>query len=31
VLADKDGRHVFAATLAQHEINVQAAIIAGVL
>lgn len=31
VLSDKDGRHVFAASLAQHQINVQAAIIAGVL
>jgi UPF0755 protein len=31
VLSDKDGHHVFAATLAQHQINVQAAIVAGVL
>jgi len=31
VLSDKDGHHVFAATLAQHQANVQAAIIAGVL
>lgn len=31
VLSDKDGNHKFAATLAQHEANVQAAIIAGVL
>ena len=31
VLSDKDGNHKFAATLAQHQANVQAAIIAGVL
>ena len=31
VLSDKDGHHVFAASLAQHQINVQAAIVAGVL
>ena len=31
VLADEDGRHVFAATLDQHLANVQAAIAAGVL
>lgn len=31
VLSDKDGHHKFAATLAQHQANVQAAIIAGVL
>lgn len=31
VLSDKDGHHVFASTLAQHQANVQAAIIAGVL
>ncbi|MEI7506036.1 MAG: endolytic transglycosylase MltG [Actinomycetes bacterium] len=31
VLADKNGHHKFAATLAQHQVNVQAAIIAGVL
>ena len=31
VLSDQDGHHVFAATLAQHQANVQAAIIAGVL
>lgn len=31
VLADTKGRHVFAATLAQHEANVAAAIAAGVL
>lgn len=31
VLYDKDGRHKFASTLAQHQANVQAAIIAGVL
>ena len=31
VLSDKDGNHVFAATLTQHQANVQAAIIAGVL
>ena len=31
VLYDKDGHHKFASTLAQHQANVQAAIIAGVL
>jgi UPF0755 protein len=31
VLKDKDGRHAFAATLEQHQANVQAAIEAGVL
>jgi UPF0755 protein len=31
VLADADGRHVFAATLAQHEANVEAARAAGLL
>ena len=31
VLQDKDGHHVFAATLEQHQANVQAAIAAGVL
>lgn len=31
VLKDKDGHHVFAATLEQHQANVQAAIAAGVL
>jgi len=31
VLSDKDGHHKFAATLTQHQANVQAAIIAGVL
>ena len=31
VLSDKNGNHKFAATLAQHQANVQAAIIAGVL
>lgn len=31
VLEDKDGHHVFAATLEQHQANVQAAIAAGVL
>ena len=31
VLSDKDGHHVFASTLAQHQANVQTAIIAGVL
>ena len=31
VLSDKDGHHVFATSLAQHQINVQAAIVAGVL
>ena len=31
VLSDKDGNHKFAATFSQHQANVQAAIIAGVL
>ena len=31
VLSDKDGHHKFAATLSQHQANVQAAIIAGVM
>ncbi|MFM8484484.1 MAG: endolytic transglycosylase MltG, partial [Actinomycetota bacterium] len=31
VLADKNGRHDFAVTLAQHEANIQKAIAAGVL
>jgi cell division protein YceG involved in septum cleavage len=31
VIADKEGRHVFAATLKQHETNVEAARAAGLI
>jgi cell division protein YceG involved in septum cleavage len=31
VLSDKDGNHAFAATLAQHEANVEASRVAGFL